>query len=305
MGELNDILERLRASLGPIGAGPTELDGGITNRNFRVTLGGDEYVVRRPGKDTELLGIDREAERLATEAAALLGIAPAVAAAFEDCLVTSFIACAPLDARGVAAHAEGLAGVLRKVHDSMLRLPTSFRVPALLEDYAAVVATRGGRLPAAYARAVARAAQIDAALGPVQARPCHNDLLAGNIILAGDEERLMLVDWEYAGMGDPRFDLGNLSVNNGFDDGDDERLLGAYHGGPPSDAQRAALKLMRVLSDAREAAWGVVQGEVSELDFDFEGYAREHFERIETTVAEQPYAEWLAVAGGHADGQSA
>ncbi len=305
MGELNDILERLRASLGPLGDGPTELDGGITNRNFRVTLGGEEYVVRRPGKDTELLGIDREAERLATEAAALLGIAPAVAAAFEDCLVTSFIACTPLAAGEVAAHAEQLARALRAIHESALRLPSSFRVPALLEDYAAVVARREGRLPAAYAQAVARAAEIDAALGPTQARPCHNDLLAGNIILAADDRRLMLVDWEYAGMGDPRFDLGNLSVNNGFDDGDDERLLGAYYGGPPSDPQRAAVKLMRVLSDAREAAWGVVQGVVSELDFDFDGYAQEHFERIEATVAEQPFAEWLAIAGGGAGGAAA
>jgi hypothetical protein len=62
---------------------------------------------------------------------------------------------------------------------------------------------------------------------------------------------------------------------------------------------------MRVLSDAREGAWGVVQNEVSELDFDFDGYAREHFERIETTIAEQPFAEWLAAAGGQAGGQSA
>ena len=85
-------------------------------------------------------------------------------------------------------------------------------------------------------------------------------------------------------MGDPRFDLGNLSINNGFDEAADDRLLRAYHGKAPSDRGRAALKLMRVLSDAREAAWGVVQATVSELDFDFEGYAEEHFERLGATV---------------------
>ncbi len=87
----------------------------------------------------------------------------------------------------------------------------------------------------------------------------------------------MIVDWEYAGMGHPCFDLGNLSVNNDFDEDADERLLGAYHGDEPSRAQRATLKLMRVLSDAREAAWGVMQGCVSDLDFDFDGYAERHF----------------------------
>ena len=32
---------------------------------------------------------------------------------------------------------------------------------------------------------------------------------------------------------------------------------------------------MRLMSDTREAAWGVVQGVISELDFDFAGYARD------------------------------
>ena len=53
--------------------------------------------------------------------------------------------------------------------------------------------------------------------------PCHNDLLTANFI--HDGERVRIVDWEYAGMGDRYFDLGNLSVNNGFDEADDERLL--------------------------------------------------------------------------------
>jgi thiamine kinase-like enzyme len=99
-------------------------------------------------------------------------------------------------------------------------------------------------------------------------------------------------------MGDPRFDLGNLSINNDFDDTDDERLLLAYYGEAPSDARRAALKLMRVLSDAREAAWGVVQSQISELDFDFEGYARKHAERLHAATGQPPFEEWLAAAAG-------
>ena len=303
MGELNDILERLRATLGPSDGPPVELEGGITNRNFRVTLGGAEYVVRRPGKDTDLLGIDRDTERIATEAAAGLGLAPAVAASLEDCLVTSFVPCAQLDARELAACAEEIGRVLRRVHDSGVRLPSEFRVGSLLEAYAGVLRTRARELSAGYRRAASLAAEIEAALAPVPPRPCHNDLLAGNIIRALDG-RMMFVDWEYAGMGDPRFDLGNLSVNNEFDEAADERLLGAYYGSPPCDRERAALKLMRVLSDAREGAWGVVQEGVSELDFDFAGYAREHFERIEETVEREPFSEWLRLAGGR-DGAAA
>jgi thiamine kinase-like enzyme len=297
VGELNGILSRLEASLAPLRGEPSELGGGITNRNFRVTLGEGEYVVRLPGKDTELLGIDRDAERLANEAAARLGIAPEVAAALDDCLVTRFVSCASIDARELADEVEQIARDLRAFHDCDVHLPTRFSVPELLSDYAAIVAERAGTLPAEYAEAVRLSEQICAALTLDRPRPCHNDLLAGNVIRARDDGRLMLVDWEYAGMGDARFDLGNLSVNNDFDEATDERLLAAYYGEPPSDAQRSALALMRVLSDAREAAWGVVQGEISELDFDFDGYAREHFERLRASAAQPQFARWLASAG--------
>ena len=91
--ELTDVVARLAAVLGPREGGVRPLEGGITNRNYRVNFGGEEYVVRLPGKDTNLLGIDREAERLATERAAELGVGPKVAAMFQDppCLVTCFI----------------------------------------------------------------------------------------------------------------------------------------------------------------------------------------------------------------------
>jgi thiamine kinase-like enzyme len=296
VGELSDILRRLQSSLGPLTGAPTPLDGGITNRNFRATLGGEDYVIRQPGKDTDLLGIDRQAERIANEAAAELGIAPAVAAAFEDCLVTRFISCRPIAASELVDRVEEIASALRRFHDCATRLPTSFRVPDLLDDYARIVDQRGGELPSGYPATVALAQRVAAALPLTDPRPCHNDLLPGNIIRAQDDGRLMIVDWEYAGMGDPRFDLGNLSINNQFDEAADERLLDAYHGAPPSDAQRAALKLMRLLSDAREAAWAVVQGQVSELDFDFEGYGREHFERLHDDDVQANIKEWLAAA---------
>jgi thiamine kinase-like enzyme len=303
-GELNDIRERLEAELAPLQGEPRELDGGITNRNFRVTLGGAEYVVRLPGKDTELLGIDRSAELLANEAAAALGIAPAVAAIVDGCLVTSFVACRALEQSELVGAVEQIARALRAFHGSGVRLPTRFSVPALLDDYAAIAEARGAGLPDGYEAARDAAARIVASLPPTEQRPCHNDLLAGNLIRANDDGRILLVDWEYAGMGDARFDLGNLSVNNGFDESSDEHLLSAYYGEPPSDAQRAALRLMRVLSDAREGAWGVVQGAISALDFDFAGYASEHFERLRTTVAGRDFEEWLAEAASASPGVS-
>jgi thiamine kinase-like enzyme len=298
VARLEEIVQRLEPSLGRLTGEPLALSGGITNHNFRVTLGGEEYVIRVHGTGTELLGIDRQAERQASEAAAQLGIAPAVVAAYEDCLVTRFVACEPLGPGGlVADHVEELARALRRFHDSHAQLPTRFWVPNLLDHYADTVRRRGVRLPSAYAEAIAVAGLIAMALPLYEPRPCHNDLLAGNVIRALDGGGLLIVDWEYAGMGHPCFDLGNLSVNNDFDQAADERLLRAYHQQPPSDARRATLALMRLLSDAREAAWGVIQAEISELDFDFDRYARVHFERLHAGAEEPQLREWLAAAG--------
>jgi thiamine kinase-like enzyme len=298
VGDLNDILQRLEPSLGPLSGEPTPLEGGITNRNFRATLGGIDYVIRQPGKDTELLGIVREAERQASHTAASLGIAPAVAAVLEDCLVTRFVACHSVSSRDVAGCVEEIARALRGFHDSPALLPATFSVPDLLRSYADIVRRRGGTPPREYDELVSVAERVAAALGRARPCPCHNDLLPGNIIRAHDDGRMMIVDWEYAGMGDPRFDLGNLSINNGLEGADDERLLRAYYGEAASDARRAALELMRVLSDAREAAWGVVQGAISELDFDFDGYAREHAQRLHAAVTDPQFEEWLAAARG-------
>jgi thiamine kinase-like enzyme len=295
VGELTDIVEQLESSLGPLTGQPTALSGGITNRNFRVTLGRSEYVIRRPGKDTDLLGIDRTSERVATEAAASLGIAPGVAASVADSLVTRFIACAAVSARELTERVEEIAQSLRAFHDSAASLPTSFRVADLLEKYLNILRARSATPPSGYSEAAVIATRIEAVLR-AEPRPCHNDLLAGNIIRAHDDGRMMIVDWEYAGMGDPRFDLGNLSINNEFDEATDERLLSAYYGERPSAAERAALRLMRMLSDAREGAWGAVQEHVSELDFDFAGYAREHFERLAGAAARSDFEQLLAAA---------
>ena len=89
-------------------------------------------------------------------------------------------------------------------------------------------------------------------------------------------------------MGDPAFDLANFAVNNGLDEDGDRALLEAYGG-----ADLNAHVLMRFMSDFREAMWGVVQQAISQLDFDFAGYAAQHFARLERTAAEERFRRAL------------
>jgi thiamine kinase-like enzyme len=115
---------------------------------------------------------------------------------------------------------------------------------------------------------------------------CHNDLLNANFI--ADGERIWIVDWEYAGMGDRFFDLANFSINHELSNDENHELLRSYSG-EATDEHRRALRLMRFMSDFREAMWGVVQQGISELDFDFVAYANEHFARLERTASDATF----------------
>src|ERR1700685_3211518 len=97
MAELSAIVGRLAGQLGAAAGPPVALRGGITNRNYRIRFGERDCVLRLPGKDTELLGVSRDAERLAAEQAARLGIAPALVAAVDDYMVSEYIHAAPID----------------------------------------------------------------------------------------------------------------------------------------------------------------------------------------------------------------
>ncbi|MEK6326149.1 MAG: phosphotransferase [Actinomycetota bacterium] len=303
--ELVQIVQQLAPLLGEPEGRPQPLEGGITNRNFRASFGGVEHVIRVPGKDTGLLEIDRGAERIANERAARIGIAPPVAAMLDEpqCIVTLFVEGAgmePAQLREPATLTE-VAHTLRAIHELAEPLPTSFDSFRVVETYADTARARGADVPDAYSEAHRHAREIEAALsGPEHDPvPCHNDLLAANFIRGA--EQLWIVDWEYAGMGDRYFDLANFAVNNELGEGEQQALLEEYFGTPGADphepARRlAALRLMCLMSDFREAMWGVVQSALSELDFDFLAYAHKHFERLLATAAGPDFATWLQEA---------
>ena len=258
------------------------LGGGITNHNFKVRTGRETFVLRVGGNDTDQLGIDRQAEYEASLAAAALGIGPEVVAFIEPegYLVTRFV-----DGEVGQVTVPEVASLLRRLHAGPA-IPGRFDAFRVVETYATTARERGVTLPPGYPVAKATAARIERRRGPFDPVPCHNDLLAANFIHG--KERLWIVDWEYAGMGDPAFDLANFAVNNALDEAGDRELLDAYGGGDPE-----VHVLMRYMSDFREAMWGVVQRAISELEFDFAGYAEEHFARLARAAAEPRFREAL------------
>lgn len=265
------------------------LGGGITNHNVKVTRPDGVFVLRVAGRDTDLLGIDREVELAATRAASAVGVGPEVVDFVEPegWLVTRFVEgwIPPPEALREPAQLTRVAAALRAVHRGP-PIPGRFDALAVVDAYRETAVARGAALPAAFAAAYPLARRVAELRAGQPPRPCHNDLLNANFI--DDGGRLVIVDWEYAGMGDPFFDLANFSVNHSLD-ADGRAVLLAAYAGDAHAAGLAALDLQRFMSDFREAMWGVVQGVVSELDFDFAAYAAEHFERMERTAAEPAF----------------
>lgn len=292
-----DLSEIIRAVPGWADERPAValLTQGITNRNFRVDVGGRSFVVRVPGRETSLLGIDRDAERAAATAAATAGVGPEVVAFLpaHGALVTRFLHARPL-AAGELERRDSLRQVVESVRaiHGMGPLPCSFDPFRVVREYRRIAGLRGVGVPPAFDEALAVADRIEAALDrrPRPRAPCHNDLLNANFLVA--DGRVFVVDYEYAGMGDPFFDLGNLSVNNGLSE-DAEALLLELYFGRAELAHVARLKLMQIMSDFREAMWGVVQQALSTLDFDYVSYADRHFLRCLRTAGQRSFGAWL------------
>jgi thiamine kinase-like enzyme len=284
-----------------------DLDGGITNRNFLVEVDGARFVVRVPGANTHLLEIDRGVEREANTRAAGLGIAPEVVAFVEPegALVTRFVDAEPLrrDAMTEPATLARIAALIRSFHESgpLAREFDAFSVPS---RHLAAAAGHDVAVPDAYERVPSLAQRIARAFS-ASAEPrcaCHNDLLDANFLRGHD--RLWLLDWEYSGMNDRYFDLANLAVNNGFAPEDELALVETYFG-RVTERRVARLRLMKILSDAREATWALVQVGVSTIDFDYEGYAQQHLDRLLINAGAPDFHDLLDAAARPESGPTA
>lgn len=274
-------VHRIAAQLWPGAAVPLEeLAGGITNVNYKATAPDGTYVIRLFGQDAELLAIDRAYEQEATSMAAKLGIGPELISSVphEGYLVTRF-----LPGQQVTPEQMHSPSMLARVAETLRALHQGPAIPGTIDPFAVVdyyldnAVARGGDPGDDYAWARPIAGQIRQAVGFAMTAPCHGDLLTANFIdLDG---RLFLVDWEYAGMSDPRFELANFSVNHGFSAAEDQELVRLYYGAPDERAA-AAVRLLRFMSAFREAMWSVLQQAISGLDFDFGQYAAEQFAKM-------------------------
>ncbi len=281
---MDDLVRQVLARLGAASTAEAVLvpmEGGITNRNFRLDLRGETYVLRVGGENINLLGIDRAREHAASVIAARLSIGAEVvlADAGLDVMVTRHIP-GPTLTPELASRPETVRGIvasIKRTHDGP-DFPGWFSPFEAAVELRRLALLHGVALPAELDAAMVRLAEIDRVMGrPERPRPCHNDLLPGNFI--DDGRSIRIIDWEYAAMGDPFFDLGNLAVNLSLDRYARRALLAEYFGEVRA-RDFARLELMRMASDMRESTWGFLQVGISSLEFDFMAYGRKHLDRF-------------------------
>ncbi|NHB78136.1 choline kinase family protein [Rhodobacter calidifons] len=255
------------------------LEGGKTNHNVLVTDQGRRFVVRF-GSDIPEHGILRWNELAITRAAERAEVGPAVRHAEPGLLVLDYVEARPLTPadRDDPLLIPRLADLVARVHRDVTRVVSGpvlcFCVPHILRDYARLLTERGSPHAPLLPGLLARAEDLDRAIGPFEPCLCHNDLLPGNILIG--DSGIWLIDWEYGGFGNPLFDLGGITSNNGFSPPEERLLLEAYHDRPLTDAQWRSYSAMKCASLLRETLWSMVSELTLTLDFDYAAYTAEN-----------------------------
>jgi thiamine kinase-like enzyme len=275
------------------------LTGGLTNRNYALTVDGRRMFVRVPGDETDLLAVDRANELHNSRAAAETGIGARVLHALPEhgVIVLEWIDGSTMSN---AAFAEPgmpvrVAASLRRLHAGP-RFRLDFDMFRLVERYLDVVDRRGIPVPSGYRDHLGQLPELEAALGKHAAAtvPCHNDLLAENYI--DDGRTLRIVDYEYSGNNDPAFELGNTCQELGWDDSRVEALCAAYYGAA-TPARLARMRLGMIMSDVGWTLWAAIQARVSTIDYDFAGWADERWARAAAKLDSTALPGWVHDAG--------
>ncbi len=283
----------------------TPLSGGITNLNFKIDADGRSYVIRLAGEGTDQLGIKRDVEYAANYAAGQLGIAPEVVYFIEPegYIVTRFITGKRIMPEDIVKpdYLARVAKKLRLFHRNAPKLKGEFNVFRRVEMLTKVSKSNNAKFPHDWDFIMKKMREAEKALlkDPYIPTPTHNDLLNLNWLdeeVAGDIGEIRLLDWEYAGMGDIFFDLGNFSHHHRLNEEQVDTFLYEYFG-EVTDKQYARLRIMWPMSELHEAMWGTTQTGISKLEEDFQGYADLWFGRFRQHVTDFRWEEWLKDVG--------
>jgi len=290
LGDVRAALDRLgiRAAVEG-GCATVERLGGLTNRVYLITRPNRNTVLRIPGAGTEEY-INRKVEAVAARAAARAGVSPEVLAVTEDGLmltvaIADAVTMSPENFAAIPGAPTRAAHVLRKLHTSGETFDFRFELFSMIDDYLKILSGKTVDLPAGYHDVLSSAETVRQALNahPLPLAPCHCDPLSENFIDAGG--RMWLVDWEYSGMNDPLWDIGDVIVEAKLAPDKEAEFIHAYFGGTPMPAEHGRVVIYKAMCDLLWTLWGLIQHANKNPADDFWAYATGRFERCKALMA--------------------
>jgi thiamine kinase-like enzyme len=274
--------------------------GGLTNANYLITDGADQFVLRLPGAGTQDY-INRAVEAVAAQATAEIGVnAPLLLFDPADGLqITRFVAGRTMSEAGFKDHGAiaRAAAALRRVHTTSKPFANRFELFAMIDEYLALLTAKNATLPEGYAAALAQAEAVRQVLNAatIELAPCHCDPLAENFVDTGS--KMILLDWEYSGNNDPMWDLGDVSIEAHFDPAQERIFLEAYFNGTPPAHLHGRIILYKAMCNLLWTLWAVIQVVNGNTADDFWAYAVNRLTGCKATMASDEFAWALTVAG--------
>lgn len=271
--------------------------GGLTNRNYEIESPVGHFVLRIPGEGTSDIidrGVEEHNARIAAEAGVNAEVLffDAAEGTMLSRYVENSVTMSP-EAFNDLGSVERAAHAFRRLHTCGRAFRSRFELFEQIDNYLGVVKKLKAPIPDGYADVQREAEAVRAALGAQElpAAPCHCDPLAENFLDVG--ERMYIIDFEYSGNNDPMWDLGDLSVEAGFDERQDEVFLKAYFKGEPPAYDVGRMVMYKAMCDLLWTLWGVVQFANDNPAEDFWAYSVNRLDRCRALMSGNAFPRQL------------
>jgi len=271
-----------------------ELTEGITNKNYKVTIEGKSYVVRIPGKGSDIF-IDREVECHNSLAASEVGVGAHIYEYFkpEHISIAEFIDGEVMSVPSFKDKERIVKAVnaIKRVNVKA-KFISEFIMFDKFDAYFEIVKKHNIKVPENFGDATMFVNRVrDRFLKTMpELAACHNDLLAENFIDQGD--RMRIIDWELSGANDVCFELGDFSVEQELEDDDDFLMIETYFG-RFDESKFARVSIYKSMADILWVLWADIQNHFSDLDFDFWQYGMKRFNRAMVALNSDNFSRWL------------
>ena len=260
--------------------------GGMSNKNFKVDLDGQSYVLRVPGNGSGGM-VDRTHEEFNSIEGSKMGINPPVRYfnAESGIKLVDYVENAEtLNAATIQRHEnmKKIALIYRNLHHSHVRLKNEFNVFREIEKYDRLMKSAGASMYEGWEEVYAQVMSLEHRLNTlgVDLKPCHNDAVPENFIKARDG-RLYLIDWEYSGMNDPMADIAALFLESSFSEENQDYLLSKYFVSTVPVHTREKILCYQILWDYLWAQWTVIKEAKGD---DFGSYGTDRFNRCKENL---------------------